>query len=73
MIFDFLLKCKDLKLKHGYFGDVLTEQANAMFDPASLENAPVHWDTDPKYSKVFKDAMQEILLGPVANFDDLSK
>ncbi len=69
MVFNFHLKCKDLKLKYGCLGNVPTEQANAVFDPSSLENAPEHWDTNPKYSKVFKDATQEILLGPVENFD----
>ncbi len=32
--------------------------------------ASEHWDTDPKYSQVCKDAMQEIFLGPVEDFDD---
>lgn len=46
-----------------------TNQANALFDPASLENTPEYWDTDPKYSQLFKDAMQETLLGPIKDFD----
>ncbi len=69
MMFNFCLKCKDLEMKFGSLGNVSTDHANAIFDPASLENAPEHWDTDPKYSQVYKDAMQEILLGPVEDFD----
>ncbi len=46
-----------------------TDKAHAVFDPYSLESAPVHWDTNPIYSKVFKDAMQEVLVGPPDNFD----
>ena len=34
-----------------------------------LENAPEHWDTNPIYSLVFKEAMQDIVLGSVEDFD----
>ncbi len=70
MIFNFWLKCKDLQQKYGFLGNVPTYQANAVFDHTNLENAPEHWDTDPKYSHVFKDAMKEILLGAIEAFDD---
>ena len=69
MLFNFCLKCKDLQQKYGSLGNVPSDQANAVFDPSSLENAPEHWDTDPKYSAVFKQAMQEVLLGDINDFD----
>ncbi len=40
-----------------------------MFDPSSLENTPENWDTNPIYSQVFKEAMQEVLLGSPEEFD----
>ncbi len=69
MMFDFHLKSKDLELKYGSLGNVPTDAANDVFDPTSLENAPEHWDSDPKHSQVFKDAIQEILLVPIEDFD----
>ncbi len=56
-------------MKFSFFGNVTTDHANAIFDPASLENSPEHWDKDPKYSQVYKDSVQEIFFGPNEDFD----
>ncbi len=69
MTSNFCLKWKDLKFKYGSLGSIPIDKANAFFDPESLENAPEHWDSDPKYSQVFKDAMQAILLGRIKDVD----
>ncbi len=69
MMFNFRLKCKELQQKFGSLQNVPTEQAHAVFDKASLENAPEHWDTNPIYSQVFKQTMQEVLLGSPEEFD----
>ncbi len=69
MMFNFHLKCKDLQQKYGSLGEVPTDQANIVFNPTSLENAPEHGDTNPIYSLVFKETMQVILLGYVEDFD----
>ena len=69
MMFNFRLKCKDLELKYGSLGNVPPDKANKIFDPSSLESAPEHWDTNPIYSQTFKDAMQEVLIGPADEFN----
>ncbi len=45
------------------------DKVNAVTNPSSLESAPEHWDTNLIYSQVFKDAMQEVLLGPINDFN----
>ncbi len=55
------LKCKELQNKYNSLGNVPPDKANAVFNTSSLESAPEHWDTNPIYSKVVKDAMQEVL------------
>lgn len=69
MIFNFRLKCVELQNTYGSLDNVPTEKAHAVFDPSSLESAQEYWDTNPIYSKVFKDAMQEVLVGPIDDFD----
>ncbi len=69
MMFNLWLKYKDLQQKYGLLGNVPTDASNAVFNPLSQENASEHRDTHPVYSKVFKKAMQEVLLGSVEEFD----
>ncbi len=64
IMFNFLLKCKDLQCKYGSVNNVLSDQVDAAFNPSSLENAPEHWGNNHKYPQVSKEAIQEILLGP---------
>ncbi len=61
-MFNFRLKCKDLQQKYDSLGNVLTDTANDVFNPSSLDDSPEYWDTNPVYLKVFKKAMQEIYL-----------
>ncbi len=69
MMFNFCLKCKELQNKYGSLVNAPKDKANSVFDPKSLENAPEHWDTNTVYSEVFKEAMQDVLLGNIEDFD----
>ncbi len=69
MMFNFRLRCKELQNKYGSLSNVPPDKAHSVFDPSSLELAPEHWDTNPIYSQVFKDAMQEVLVGPIDKFN----
>ncbi len=68
-MFNFCLKCKELWNKYDYLVNLPKDKADAVFDPEILEDAPEHWGTNPGYSQVFKESMQEVLLGSVKDFD----
>jgi hypothetical protein len=70
MIFNFRVKCKMLRDKYGSLEAISHDDMQRVFDPSSMETAPEHWDSNPIFSKMFKDAMRESMtIGDNENFD----
>lgn len=63
MIFVFCLKCKNLQQKYGSLGNVPTNKAKCFWFFNKSQELSRHWDTKTIYCQLFKDVVQEILLG----------
>ena len=60
------VKARALRLAHKFRDNpsaMSFEDVRRFFNPASLENAPENWHSDPIYANVFKECMFEVLSG----------
>lgn len=67
------MKAKKLEGLYGTVDQIPTLAAQQIFDKDSLENAPVDWDKNPVFAKIFKQSMMDVCSGDDPNEFRLAK